>query len=152
MRDGIEYAWAHGAVPVVASGNTNLLGLGLGSSNYGDLNAIVVGATTPDDTVSDYSSPIGSAKWGILAPGGAGDGNPAHDIYSTFWEKGKANSYKALAGTSMATPHVVGAVALLLAEGLTQQQAVDRLISTADSKVACDSCKGRLDIAKATAR
>jgi len=152
MRDGIEYAWAHGAVPVVAAGNTNLLGLGLGSSNYGDLDAIVVGATGPDDTVSSYSSPIGSAKWGILAPGGAGDGNPANDIYSTFWEKGKANSYKALAGTSMATPHVVGAVALLLAEGLTQQQAVDRLISTADSKVACDNCKGRLDIAKASAQ
>jgi thermitase len=152
MRDGIEYAWSHGAVPVVASGNTNLLGLGLGSSNYGDLDAIIVGATTPDDSVSSYSSPIGSAKWGILAPGGAGDGNPANDIYSTFWEQGKQNSYKALAGTSMATPHVVGAVALLLAEGLTQQQAVDRLISTADTKVACDTCKGRLDVAKATAQ
>ena len=152
MRDGIEYAWSHGAVPVVASGNTNLLGLGLGSSNYGDLDAIIVGATAPDDTVSSYSSPIGSAKWGILAPGGAGDGNPANDIYSTFWEQGKQNSYRALAGTSMATPHVVGAVALLLAEGLTQQQAVDRLISTADSKVACDNCKGRLDIAKAAAQ
>jgi len=151
MRDGIEYAWTHGAVPVVAAGNSDLFGLGLGSSNYGDLDAIVVGATGPDDTVTSYSSPIGSAKWGILAPGGAGDGNKDHDIWSTFWEKGKTNSYAALAGTSMATPHVVGAVALLLAEGLTPQQAIDRLIKTADSKVACDNCKGRLDLAKATA-
>src|SRR5256714_286337 len=150
MRDGIEYAWQHGAVPVVAAGNTNLLGLGLGSSNYGDLDAIIVGATGPDDTVSSYSRPIGSAKSGILAPGGAGDGNPDHDIWSTFWEKGKTNDYKALAGTSMATPRVVGAVALLLAEGLTPQQAVERLINTSDSKVACDNCKGRLDLAKAT--
>jgi thermitase len=151
MRDGIEYAWAHGAVPVVAAGNSNLLGLGLGSSNYGDLDAIIVGATGPDDSVASYSSPIGSAKWGILAPGGAGDGNPDHDIYSTFWEQGKTNSYKALAGTSMATPHVVGAVALLLAEGLSPQQAINRLIKTADAKVACDNCTGRLDVAKATA-
>jgi len=45
MREGIEYAWSKGAVPVVASGNSNLLGLGLGSSNYGSLNALVVGAT-----------------------------------------------------------------------------------------------------------
>jgi thermitase len=152
MREGIEYAWSHGAVPVVASGNSDLMGLGLGSSNYGDLDAIIVGATGPDDQVSEYSSPIGSAKWGILAPGGAGDGNPEHDIYSTFWEKGKPNAYRALAGTSMAAPHVVGAVALLLAEGLTPQQVVERLISTADSKVACDNCKGRLDVAKASAR
>ena len=152
MREGIEYAWSHGAVPVVASGNSDLFGLGLGSSNYGDLNAIIVGATGPDDTVSEYSSPIGSAKWGILAPGGAGDGNPEHDIYSTFWQKDKPNAYRALAGTSMATPHVVGAVALLLAEGFTPQQVVERLISTADSKVACDNCKGRLDVAKASAR
>ena len=152
MREGIEYAWSHGAVPVVASGNSDLFGLGIGSSNYGDLNALVVGATGPDDKVSEYSSPIGSAKWGILAPGGAGDGNKDHDIWSTFWQKGKTNSYAALAGTSMATPHVVGAVALLLAEGLTQQQAVERLLSTADNKVACDNCKGRLDLAKASAR
>ena len=62
MRPGIEYAWSKGAVPVVASGNSNLLGLGLGSSNYGSLNAIVVGATGHDDQVADYSSPIGSAK------------------------------------------------------------------------------------------
>ncbi len=50
----------------------------------------------------------------------------------------------------MAAPHVVGAVALLLAEGLTPEQAVERLISTSDSKVACDNCKGRLDVAKAS--
>jgi subtilisin family serine protease len=152
MRPGIEYAWSKGAVPVVASGNSDLFGLGIGSSNYGDMNAIVVGATGPDDNVSEYSSPIGSAKWGILAPGGAGDGNKDHDIWSTFWKSGTPNAYAALAGTSMATPHVVGAVALLLAEGLSAEQAVQRLLDTADSKVSCDNCKGRLDLARASAQ
>jgi thermitase len=152
MRGGIEYAWAHGAVPVVASGNTNLLGLG--SSNYGDLDAIIVGATGPNDQVTSYSSPVGNAKWAVLAPGGAHDGNPADDVMSTFWEAGKTNQYKALAGTSMAAPHVAGAVALLLAEGFSPAEAVSRIVSTADPKVACDGsgCHGRLDLGHAIQR
>ena len=152
MREGIEYAWSKGAVPVLASGNSNLLGLGLGSSNYGSLNALVVGATGHDDQVAEYSSPIGSAKWGILAPGGSGDGNKDHDNYSTFWKSGNPNAYEALAGTSMAAPHVAGAVALLLAEGLTPERAIERLLSTSDPKVSCDSCRGRLDLARASAQ
>jgi serine protease len=150
MRDGIEYAWAHGAVPVLASGNTNLLGLG--SSNYGNLDAIVVGATGPDDQPASYSSPLGDAKWSIMAPGGAGDGTEDHDVWSTFWAAGKTNQYAALAGTSMAAPQVAGGVALLLAKGFTPQAAVARLLQTADSHVDCGgaaNCTGRMDLARA---
>jgi thermitase len=149
LRTGVEYAWAHGAVPVLASGNTNLLGLGLGSSNYGDLNAVVVGATGPDGEVTSYSSPLGNAKWGILAPGGGGDGTPESDILSTWWQRGKTNEYRALAGTSMAAPHVAGAIALLLAKGLTPEQAVARLLETSTPHPGCDSACGRLDTAQA---
>ena len=153
MAPAIEYAWSHGAVPVLAAGNTNVLGLGLlGSSNYGDLDAVVVGATGPDDHVTPYSSPLGDAKWGIVAPGGLGDGTPEHDILSTWWEKGKTNQYKALAGTSMATPHVAGAIALLLAEGLSPQEAVAHLLKTSNPNPDCDSACGRLDTARAVQR
>jgi subtilisin family serine protease len=149
LRSGIEYAWEHGAVPVLASGNTNPLGLGLlGSSNYGDLNAIVVGATGPDGTVASYSSPVGNAKWSIAAPGGDGKGGPDHDILSTFWVAGQNDGYRALAGTSMATPHVAGAVALLLSEGYNPSGAVERLLSTAAPLPAC-GCAGRLDLSRA---
>ena len=48
---------------------------GVGSQDYGDLDALVVGATGPDDLVADYSSPTGNAKWAIVAPGGAADGD-----------------------------------------------------------------------------
>ena len=54
----------------------------------------------------------------------------------------------------MAAPHVTAAVALLLAQGLSPQDAIQRLLDTADSRVACGAesptCRGRLDVAKAT--
>jgi subtilisin family serine protease len=157
LSQGIEYAWAHGAIPVVASGNTNPAGLGLlGSSDYGSMNAVIVGATGPSDEVAPYSSPLGSAKWSIVAPGGIGGGTPAHDILSSIWKHGEHNQYAALAGTSMAAPHVTGALAVLLAEGYSQQGAVDRLLTTANHAVTCGlnspTCAGRLDIARAAAR
>ena len=157
LSQGIEYAWAHNAIPVVASGNSNPDGLGvLGSSDYGSLDAVVVGATGPSDQLAPYSSPLGNAKWSILAPGGVGGGTPATDILSTIWTRGGHNEYAALAGTSMAAPHVTGALALLLAEGYSQQGAVDRLLATADHSVSCGPmsgpCAGRLDVARAAAR
>ena len=156
LQEGVEYAWNHGAVPVLAAGNSNALGLGMEGSAYGNINAIVVGATGPDDAVAEYSTSTGQAKWALVAPGGAGNGNKADDILSTFWAQGKPNTYEAFAGTSMAAPHVSGAVALLLAQGHTPLSAVERLLNTADKNVSCGSssptCRGRLDVAKATTR
>src|SRR4029078_3160392 len=45
LQDGVDYAWAHGAVAVLAAGNSNFFGFG--SANYGNANALVVGATGP---------------------------------------------------------------------------------------------------------
>ena len=156
LNEGIQYAWSHGAIAVVAAGNSNAAGLGLEGSSYGNVNAIIVGATGPDDSVAHYSTPTGQAKWAVLAPGGAADRKKEDDVYSTYWKKGEQNAYGYLAGTSMAAPHVSGAIALLLAEGYSPVNAVQRLLETADSKVKCGSqsptCHGRIDVAKATAK
>ena len=145
LRPGIEYAWSRGAVPVLASGNENVGVLDLGSANYGALNALVVGASDRSGGVASYSSSIGNAKWGLIAPGGDGSG-PGNDIISTF----PGGRYAWSAGTSMAAPHVSAAVALLLARGLSPSAAVQRILATLDRSVRCgQGCQGRLDVGAA---
>src|SRR5579862_5681673 len=150
---GVEYAWHHGAVAVVAAGNaTPSL---FGPTGYAGVDAVIVGATGPHNTVAWYSSPLDGAKWGLVAPGG--DSRNANGsascagalaagcVVSTGWFPGQVDQYADDEGTSMATPQVSGVLALLLATGLTPSQAIARLLTTAD-KIPCGaSCHGLVD-------
>ena len=141
----LNEVWSKGAIPVVASGNAALL---TGAASYANVNAVVVGATGPDDEIASYSVGTGAAKWALVAPGG--NGAEAREIFSTWWASGSANQYGYLQGTSMATPHVSGALALLLARGATPQKAVELVLATANRSVSCGTgCSGRLDVAAA---
>jgi subtilisin family serine protease len=139
LGPAIEYAWTRGAVTVLAAGNYEEGVTGL-SPNYGDLHAVVVGATDESGAVTDYSTDLGNAAWGLVAPGGIGDGL-GDDILTTA----PGGRYWSVAGTSFAAPHVSGTLALLLSEGLTPQAAVDRLLGTLDHSTPCgNGCRGRL--------
>ncbi|HVV35872.1 MAG TPA: S8 family serine peptidase [Acidimicrobiales bacterium] len=159
----VEEAWQRGALPVIASGNNNQQLFGGASGGYSKLDAIVVGATAPDGSVEPYSSAIGSAKWGIVAPGGdaadpqglCNQQSPSCGmVLSTYAGTGckptdAPNCYAYLAGTSMATPHVSGVAALLFAHGLSRQEVVDTLLATADPMDCGTNCAGRLNASRA---
>ena len=159
LTEGVDYAFSHNAIVVVAAGNaTPSL---FGSGGYANVNAVIVGASGRQDEVAWYSSTLAGAKWGLVAPGGDArgpDGAPscagtlATDcVVSTGWFAGKQNQYADDEGTSMATPQVAGAIAMVMAQtpAMSASAAVQRVISAA-SKVPCgDGCKGRLDVAGA---
>jgi subtilisin family serine protease len=78
--------------------------------------AVAVGSTTKGDVVSSFSNMVNTVA--LLAPGGFGGGSCIYggnnaDILSSYPATSSAttNLYACEAGTSMATPHVAGAIA-----------------------------------------
>jgi len=114
LEDAVNDAWAKGVIPVVAAGNDVLF-----PSGYSNVNALVVGATDRNDQKA-YFSNVSDAKWGLTAPGSG--------ILSTL----PGNKFGTLSGTSMATPHVSGAAAVMRCLGLNHDQSRQRILSSSD--------------------
>ncbi|PAY16161.1 hypothetical protein CKO51_28085 [Rhodopirellula sp. SM50] len=150
LADAIEYARAADHIVVAAAGNGGGDQVGDDNdarpfypANFPHDNLIAVAATDHNDALATFSN-FGATQVDLGAPGVG--------IYSTT----RNNSYSTFNGTSMATPHVAGAVALLRSQhpDWPSGKIRDRLLDTVDLIPALESrttTGGRLNVAAAVA-
>jgi subtilisin family serine protease len=140
-----------GALFVIAAGNSGTPGSI--SAPGAATDALTVGAVDSSDTVASFSSQ-GPRVDGALKPEITAPGVDILAANSSF-DGNDLGAYQTMSGTSMATPHVTGAAALMAAAhpDLTGSQLKDLLASSSLQTPQYDAFQagsGRLDVAAAS--
>jgi subtilisin family serine protease len=143
LRDAIQYASDRGVLFIAAAGNesSNTDATANYPSNYDVPNVVSVASSDRNDALSGFSN-FGRRTVDLAAPG------------SSILSARPNNLYQFLSGTSMATPHVAGAAALIWAQypSLNMHQVLVRLLGSTDRKnafVGKMTTGGRLNLANA---
>jgi serine protease len=145
LYDAFQYAQQHGVICVAAAGNE-----GANDDNTPDYpanlgaqlnNVVTVAATTNTDQLASFSN-YGAHSVDLAAPG--------VNILSTL----PNNQYGSMSGTSMATPEVAGAMALVwgLHPSWSYTQVINQVLNTTDKLSSLQGrvrTGGRLDLAAA---
>jgi serine protease len=138
-QNAINSARSRGASVVVAAGNSNA-----NASNFSPANCtgvVTVAAVGRNGGKASYSNFGATVE--VAAPGGSGGVNSVLSTLNAGSMGPGADSYALYNGTSMATPHVSGVVALMLSvkPTLTPDQVTSILQSTARAfPAACSQC------------
>ncbi len=168
FREAIQRATAAGIIIVVSAGNDgddgatepNYPGFLATDPNVSNGLIMIAGGLNPDGSVNGVSNPPGSAaEWYLTAPGWqiiVPDFGPAGPVpgFQTCG-LGPNGDLCRIQGTSYASPHVTGAVALVMDAfpGMTPAEVVELLFVTADDTGApgidAVNGRGRLNIGRA---
>ena len=125
LRSAVEYAASKGVIVVMAAGNDgDSTTMGHYPAAYATDWGIAVGAVDQNSSMAYFSNRSGIFPLTYVTA-------PGVSVYSTV----PNNSYDSKSGTSMATPHVAGVVALMLSANpeLTESEVYEILTSTAES-------------------